>query len=209
MCDVPILVITEIVGFAIFVKRLISLKWFIPISITAASWSFKFNIVNGSPILLLLFPSVFKVLYFFESTLAITSLVLVFPTLPVTPTTGISYKLLLYFAISYNDSNTSFVFIIILFLYFVKSSLEKSISWAITALAPFSRACFQNLFPSKFAPFIATYVSFSLICLVSFEKFSKTSSQSPITNFPPVTFKMSFTNNFFIFSPLLNYMIID
>jgi hypothetical protein len=62
--DVPTLVITDIVGFAIFVNLLNSPKWFIPISITAASWSCKLNIVNGSPILLLLFPCVFKVLYF-------------------------------------------------------------------------------------------------------------------------------------------------
>ena len=48
-----------------------------------------------------------KTLCVVSSTLAIISFVLVFPTLPVIATTGISYRLLLYFAISYNAFKVS------------------------------------------------------------------------------------------------------
>jgi len=99
ICDVPTFVIIHILGFAILLNNSISPKWFIPISKTIASSSFSFKIVNGIPILLLLFPIVFNVLYFWETTLATISLVLVFPTLPVIAITGISYRLLLNCAI--------------------------------------------------------------------------------------------------------------
>jgi len=154
ICEVPIFVITANVGFAILVKRLISPKWFIPISTTKASCSFNFSIVNGNPILLLLFPSVFKVLYFIFTTFAIISFVLVFPTLPVIAITGILYKLLLYLAISYNAFKVFSTFIIVLFEYFSISFLLISIFSIITASAPLSNACFQNLLPSNFSPFI-------------------------------------------------------
>ena len=86
------------IGFAIETSKDISPKWFIPISITATSSSCNLSIVNGKPILLLLFPSVFNVLYFLDTTFATMSFVLVFPTLPVIAITGILYKLLLYLA---------------------------------------------------------------------------------------------------------------
>ena len=85
----PILVITQVSGFAIFAKRCISPKSLIPISSTAISCScLSLKTVRGSPSSLLKFPWVFKVLYFRERTAAIISFVLVFPTLPVIPTTG-------------------------------------------------------------------------------------------------------------------------
>ena len=86
----PILVMTQVSGRAIFASRCISPKSLIPISRTAiSSSSLRRNTVRGSPSSLLKFPSVFKVRYFWESTAAIISFVLVFPTLPVMPTTGI------------------------------------------------------------------------------------------------------------------------
>ena len=91
ICDVPIFVIMHIFGFAILESKWISPKWFIPISNTKASISFgAFSIVNGIPILLLLFPTVLHILYFCATTLATKSFVLVFPTLPVIAITGTS-----------------------------------------------------------------------------------------------------------------------
>ena len=138
---VPIFVITAIVGFAICVNKLISPKLLIPISTTKASSSFSFNIVSGNPIWLLKFPSVFNVLYLVDITLAIISFVLVFPTLPVTATTGILYKLLLYFAIFCNAFSVSSTSIIVLSEYlFLVSSLISTFC-NMQTLAPASRAC--------------------------------------------------------------------
>ena len=110
--------------------------------------------MNGNPILLLLLPSVFNVLNFFATTFATISFVLVFPTLPVIAITGISYKLLLYLANLYKDSNVSFTFIIFLSAHFSLFSKVKFTSCTMTVEAPFSRAFSQNKFPSKFSPFI-------------------------------------------------------
>ena len=88
--QVPILVITQVFGLAIFARRVISPKSLIPISRTAiSSSSRRRKTVRGRPNSLLKFPCVFRVRYFSFSTEAITSFVLVFPTLPVIPTTGI------------------------------------------------------------------------------------------------------------------------
>jgi len=195
ICDVPTLVITDIVGFAIFVNLLNSPKWFIPISITAASWSCNLNIVNGSPILLLLFPCVFKVLYFWDTTFEIISLVLVFPTLPVTPTTWKSFPCssLLYVAIFAIASIVSSTSIIILFSHFSRSFFEKLIFCIITAFAPFSNACSHNVLPSKFSPFIPIYVSSGFNILVSLQKLSHSLSIFPIISFPFVSLIISFT----------------
>ena len=89
--QVPMFVITQVSGLAILASLVISPKSLIPISSTAiSSSSRRRNTVSGRPSSLLKFPCVFKVRYFWLSTDAITSLVLVLPTLPVIPTTGIS-----------------------------------------------------------------------------------------------------------------------
>ena len=192
ICDVPMFVITAIVGFAIFVSLLISPKWFIPISITAASWSFKLNIVNGSPISLLLFPCVFKVLYFCDITFATMSLVLVFPTLPVTPTIlkFFPIDILLYVAMSASACIVSFTSIMFWFLF--RFSFEKSIPCIITASAPDSNAFFHSVFPSKFSPFIPMYVSPFFIVLVSLQNSCISFSSSPCISFPFVACIISF-----------------
>ena len=122
---------------------------------------------------LLLFPSVFRTLYFFESTFAIISFVLVFPTLPVTPTTFKLYFFLcisiLYFAISPIAFTVSSTKIIFLFLYSFLFSSVIFILFKITVFAPFFIASSQKRFPSKFSPFIAIYVSPFFIVLVSLE----------------------------------------
>ena len=85
----PIFVMTHVSGFAIFASRCISPKSLIPISRTAISSSSRSrNTVSGRPSSLLKFPAVFKTRYFCASTAAIISFVLVLPTLPVIPTTG-------------------------------------------------------------------------------------------------------------------------
>ena len=68
------------------------------------------------------------------------SLVLVFPTLPVTCITGILYKLLLYSAIFPNAINESSTSIIVLSLYCSNFSLGISIPETIATLAPFFKA---------------------------------------------------------------------
>ena len=128
ICAVPILVITAIVGFTIFVNIDNSPKWFIPISVTSTSSSFSFNIVRGNPIWLFSFPSVFRVLYFVFTTSYIISLVLVFPTDPVTAITGILYLLLLYLANSCIHLIVSSTFIIVLSLYSDKSMFSSILS---------------------------------------------------------------------------------
>ncbi|CDA73452.1 unknown [Ruminococcus sp. CAG:579] len=91
MCEWPILVITATVGSQHIESREISPKCDIPISMTAACVSLlRLKSVSGRPISLLWLPSVFKVLYFLETTSAIISFVVVLPTLPVMPTSGIS-----------------------------------------------------------------------------------------------------------------------
>ena len=85
----PIFVITQTFGLAILLRRRISPKSLMPISTTATSCSFLIlKMVRGSPTSLLKFPWVFNTLYFAPNVAAIISLVLVFPTLPVIPTTG-------------------------------------------------------------------------------------------------------------------------
>ena len=87
----PMLVITQISGFAVSASLCISPKSDIPISSAAISCSFCMpNIVRGSPISLLKFPAVLWTLYFSLNTAAIISFVLVLPTLPVIPMTFIS-----------------------------------------------------------------------------------------------------------------------
>ena len=139
ICDVPIFVITQPVGFAIFVSKLISPKWFIPISTTIAVWFFNFSNVIGNPIWLFMFPSVFNTLNFCANTFAIISFVLVFPTLPVTAITGILYKLLLYFANSWIAFIVSSTFITILFVYLFNNSTLTSSS-VMHPIAPFINA---------------------------------------------------------------------
>ena len=87
----PIFVITHTSGHAIAVSLVISPKSLIPISSTAiSSLSSSVKTVSGRPISLLKLPCVFFTLYFCARTDAIVSFVLVFPTLPVIPTTLIS-----------------------------------------------------------------------------------------------------------------------
>ena len=144
MCDVPIFDITHSVGFAICVSSLSSPAWFIPISITNASWSFSPMIVIGSPSLLFWFPFVFCTLNFCSITLAITSFVLVFPTLPVIATTGMLYITLLIFAISTSASSTFSTFTIVtLSLKSVSSSFVKMFSWTKHTFAPLFIAFLQ------------------------------------------------------------------
>ena len=92
--DTPILVITAVCGLAISTSRAISPGRLIPISKIASSVSgSNSNIIRATPIWLFQFPCVFTTRYFFSNTALIISLVVVFPTLPVTPITGISNRL--------------------------------------------------------------------------------------------------------------------
>ena len=87
--QVPMLVITAVSGRAIFASLCMSPKWEIPISRTAiSSSSVSRKTVRGRPRSLLKFPSVLSVRSFRLRTEAIISFVLVLPTLPVTPVTG-------------------------------------------------------------------------------------------------------------------------
>ena len=84
-------VMTHTSGLAIRLSLCISPKSLIPISRTAISQSSRIcSTVSGSPTSLLKFPSVFRTRKPFDSTLATNSFVLVFPTLPVMPTTLMS-----------------------------------------------------------------------------------------------------------------------
>ena len=75
-------------------NRAISPGRLIPISKIASSVSgSNSNIIMATPIWLFQFPCVFTTRYFFSNTALIISLVVVFPTLPVTPITGISNRL--------------------------------------------------------------------------------------------------------------------
>ena len=81
------LVMTPMDGSAVRERRLISPKWDMPISMTAAVCCSSSCIsVFGSPISLFRLPCVFSVQNWDSSTQAIISFVVVFPTLPVTPT---------------------------------------------------------------------------------------------------------------------------
>ena len=84
-------VITATSGLTISVIWSISPISLTPISTTAIS-VFLSNVkhVRGRPIRLLRLPGVFPTLNLSPRTLAIVSLALVFPTLPVIPTTGMS-----------------------------------------------------------------------------------------------------------------------
>ena len=81
--------------------------------------------------------SVFNTLYSVLKTAAIISLVEVFPTLPVTATTGILYKLLLYLARSPIALIVSSTLTIVLSLYLSSTSSMLS---RIHTLAPLSKA---------------------------------------------------------------------
>ena len=88
MCEVPMLVMTAISGCAAAVMREISPKWFMPISATMTSVSRVMRkSVSGRPISLFKLPSVFRALNFCFKTAYSSSLVVVLPTEPVTPTT--------------------------------------------------------------------------------------------------------------------------
>ena len=89
MCDTPMLVMTATSGCACTVMREISPKSDMPISSTAASVSSSMrNTVSGMPISLFRLPCVYIVRNFAFSTAAVISLVVVLPTEPVMPTTG-------------------------------------------------------------------------------------------------------------------------
>ena len=93
MCDTPMFVITAYCGRATAARRAISPKSLMPISTTAASCSGRRrNIVSGSPIWLFWLPSVFMVRKQEERARATISFVVVLPTLPVMPTTGIEKR---------------------------------------------------------------------------------------------------------------------
>ena len=71
----------------------ISPKWFMPVSITAASCSgARPSSVRGVPMSLLKFSGVLRTFSLAPSTAAIISLVVVLPTLPVICTKGISNR---------------------------------------------------------------------------------------------------------------------
>ena len=183
------LVITAIVGFAISVNNSISLKWFIPISTTIAFSSLSSSIVIGIPILLFILPLVFNVLYFEDNTDAIISLVLVFPTLPVTATTGILNKLLLYLAISCNAFNVSATKTNVVLFFFAFSTTFAFSLLIIHTLAPASIAFSTKSFPSNFSPIIAIYAPFFLTNLESLQKSFTTVFPLPVIIFPSISFK--------------------
>ena len=82
------LVMTAISGRAAAVMREISPKWFMPISATMTSVSRVMRSrVSGRPISLLRLPSVFCARNPCDTTAYSSSLVVVLPTEPVTPTT--------------------------------------------------------------------------------------------------------------------------
>ncbi len=88
--ETPILVITAHSGRATRTILAISPGILIPISITAISClSERRHIMRGRPTWLFIFPSVFRVQNPVDSAIATISFVVVLPTLPVTPTTGI------------------------------------------------------------------------------------------------------------------------
>ena len=89
-CAGPILVMTPIVGSAISHRYFNPPCSLMPISITAASQVFESRSrVSGTPSQLFRLPSVASTRYRVLSTAAAISLVVVFPLLPVMPTTGI------------------------------------------------------------------------------------------------------------------------
>ena len=90
MCDTPMFVMTAMFGFATFAMRAISPGMLTPISTTAASSSGVMRrTVMGRPIWLFALPAVFIVLRPAETAKATISFVVVLPTLPVMPITGI------------------------------------------------------------------------------------------------------------------------
>ena len=85
------LVMIPYFGRAISHKGAISPAWFIPISQTAAVCSCVVaRTVSGTPMWLFRFPRVAETRYFWESTAAVRSFVLVLPFDPVIPTTGMT-----------------------------------------------------------------------------------------------------------------------
>ena len=84
----PTLVITPMSGLATRVSSSISPRAHMPISSTAAWWlRSSRKMVWGRPTSVFWLPRFFSVWYFALNTVQINSLVVVFPTLPVTPTT--------------------------------------------------------------------------------------------------------------------------
>ena len=81
---------TQMSGLTMSASLLISPKSDMPISMTAASCSsLSDRTVRGTPSSLLRFAGVFSVRNLRDSTLAVSSLAVVLPTLPTMPTTGI------------------------------------------------------------------------------------------------------------------------
>jgi len=130
-------------------------------------------------------------LYFFETTSATMSFVLVLPTLPVIAITGILYKFRLYSAICCNAFIVSSTIIIAESVNFFIISSGISTFSNIKHFAPFFNTSSYNSFPFTLSPFIPTNTSPDFISLLSMQKFSHISYSFPHNNLPFVIFFIS------------------
>ena len=200
----PIFVITAALRESRVERRFISPFSLIPISITAASSSGAiFIIVTGTPIWLLAFPAVLNTLSPPDRAQAIISLVVVFPTLPVTPTL-LSESLLSYsFAVSciaLTESSASTIG-----LGCIPKLLHLSIRPATAssfcvkdADAPQSKALSMYLCPSTRSPTIGANISPGSALPELVAKLSICTFSSPQSRLPPTALTISLTQKSFI-----------
>ena len=198
MWEIPILVITAQLGAAISARRLISPKSLIPISTTATSCSgSRRNIVSGNPTWLLWFPSVRITFFSAERASAIISFVVVFPTLPVTPTTGIENRWRYAVAISCNAERVLGTRI---------QAWESSISVCSSvrvATAPAANVAVMYACASVRSPLMGTNSAPGSIFRLSVLTEVTTASGSPHRSFPPQALRISSTVIFMVLPPFL------
>ena len=174
----PTFVTMPAVGSAILANSAISPNPRIPISTTAAWWSqVRFNNVNGKPISLLKFASVFNTEKRLASTAAVKSFVVVFPFDPVMAMTGKSKRRLWKVARFCKAWRVSATVIIAAVLELIATARCTNIP-----AAPCVIACSTNSCPSNRSPARATNRSPGLIRRVSV--------QTPVNCLQSVLFKL-------------------
>ncbi len=168
--------------------RLISPNSLMPISTTAAAYSGESrSTVSGTPIWLFWFPSVLRTFFPAETASAAISLVVVFPTLPVTPTTGPANFFRHAAAIFCSARRVSSTAIQ------APPPGETRPSCVSAAAAPAANALPMKRCASVLSPAMGTNSAPGPISLLSVEAEVSTASGSPPSRVPPQAAAASFT----------------